>query len=64
MSDYKERYELIKRSIDDYDETERVQIEFEAIMLDDVVQSLDRFLKACGFVYNGELQIVRDDEVL
>lgn len=61
---YRERYSLTKRTIDDYNEIGSVQIDFEAIMLDDVVQELDRFLKASGFCYKGELRIVRDDEVL
>jgi hypothetical protein len=61
---YRERYSLTKRTIDDYNEIGSVQIDFEAIMLDDVVRELDKFLKASGFCYKGELQIVRDDEVL
>ena len=61
---YTEKYSLLKRTIDDDKEVGRVHIEFEAIMLDDLVQELDRFLKASGFCYRGELQIVRDDEVL
>jgi hypothetical protein len=59
---YRERYSLTKRTIDDYNEIGSVQIDFEAIMLDDVVRELDKFLKASGFCYKGELQIVRDDE--
>lgn len=61
---YTERYSLLKRTIDDHHEIGKVHIEFEAIMLDDLVYQLDRFLKASGFCYKGELQIVRDDEVL
>lgn len=61
---YRERYSLTKRTIDDYNEIGSVQIDFEAIVLDDVVRELDKFLKASGFCYKGELQIVRDDEVL
>lgn len=61
---YRERYSLTKRTIDDYNEIGSVQIDFEAIMLDDVIRELDKFLKASGFCYKGELQIVRDDEVL
>jgi hypothetical protein len=61
---YRERYSLTKRTIDDYNEIGSVQIDFEAIMLDDVVRELDKFLKASGFCYKGELQIVSDDEIL
>lgn len=61
---YTETYALNKKSIDGGREVSSTEIKFEAIMLDDVVRELDRFLKACGFSYHGELQIVRDDEVL
>ena len=64
MTNYTEKFTLSKKSIDDGREVSSTEIGFEAIMLDDVVYQLDRFLKACGFCYKGELQIVRDDEVL
>lgn len=66
MSNYTETYILAKKSIDEGREVSSTEIKFEAILLDDVVHQLDRFLKASGFCYKGELQIVRDayDEIL
>lgn len=62
MTSYTETYALNKKSIDDGREVSSTEIKFEAIMLDDVVRELDRFLKACGFCYKGQLQIVSDDD--
>jgi hypothetical protein len=62
MNNYIETYVLNKKSIDNGRPVSFTEIKFEAIMLDDVVSELDRFLKACGFCYKGELQIVSEDE--
>lgn len=35
-----------------------LQMEFEAEMLDDIVQHLDQFIKASGFIPKGNLEYV------
>jgi len=36
-------------------------VEFPATMLDDVVKEFEMFLKGCGFIFDGHLEIVQDD---
>ncbi len=36
--------------------------ETERIFLDDVLMDFQDFLKGCGFVFDGELQIFKEDE--
>jgi hypothetical protein len=62
MTDYREIYTLTKNSIDNGREVSNVEMKFEAIMLDDLIEQFDLFLKASGFVYKGHLVIERDDE--
>jgi len=62
MKDYKEYYSFTKRSVEEYDEVDRIQIDFRAIHLDDIIQHFENFLKGSGFHFKGHLQIVRDDE--
>jgi hypothetical protein len=35
--------------------------ETERLFLDDVIMDFQDFLKGCGFVFDGELQIFKDD---
>lgn len=62
MKDYKEFYSLTKKTFDDYDVVGRVEVEFEAIYLPDVIQHFENFLKGSGFHFKGHLQIVDEDE--
>lgn len=64
MTDYREIYTLTKNATDNGREVSNVEIKFEAIMLDDIIEQFDLFLKASGFCYKGHLTIERDDEIL
>lgn len=64
MKDYKEYYSFNKRSVEEYDEVERIQIDFQAMYLDDIIERFESFLKGSGFHFKGHLQIVNDDEIL
>jgi hypothetical protein len=41
-----------------------VTMQFEDIYLDSVISNFQDFLKGCGFVFSGELQIVEEDTVI
>ena len=41
---------------------ETIVVETEAITLPEVVDAFERFLKACGFYFNGKLDIVEDED--
>ena len=62
MKDYKEFYSFTKKSIENNDVVDRVETEFEAIYLDDIIERFESFLKGGGFHFKGHLQIVNDDE--
>jgi hypothetical protein len=62
MKDYKEFYSFTKKSIENHDVVDRIETEFEAIYLDDIIERFESFLKGSGFHFKGHLQIVSDDE--
>jgi hypothetical protein len=62
MKNYKEYYSFTKRSVEEYDEVDRIQIDFQAVYLDDIIERFESFLKGSGFHFKGHLQIVSDDE--
>lgn len=64
MKDYKEYYSFTKRSVEEFDEVDRIQIDFQAMYLDDIIERFEGFLKGSGFHFKGHLQIVNDDETL
>jgi hypothetical protein len=39
-----------------------VGVEFEAIILDDIVANFEDFLRGCGFSFKGHLGFVEDEE--
>jgi len=39
-----------------------VSMQFEDIYLDSVISNFQDFLKGCGFVFSGELQIVEEEK--
>lgn len=43
----------------DYTETSKT---FDAITWDDALMRFQEFLLGCGFIFNGELQLVQDNE--
>lgn len=47
-------------SINDYDNS-TVEVIFDAVTLNDVLEKVDQFLKGSGFNPNGELEYVIDD---
>jgi hypothetical protein len=62
MTDYREIYTLTKNATESGREVSNVEIKFEAIMLDDLIEQFEMFLKASGFHFKGHLQIVSEDE--
>ena len=40
--------------------TSKITHEFEAELLPDVIMYLDAFLRGCGFVFRGQLEIIED----
>jgi hypothetical protein len=46
----------------DEQERSRVTVEFEHDTLPDVLEEVEKFLLACGYKFDGRLQIVEDDE--
>ncbi len=40
---------------------ETIVMETEAITLHEVIDTFERFLKACGFIFNGKLDFVEND---
>jgi hypothetical protein len=40
-----------------------VSMQFDEIYLDSVISNFQDFLKGCGFVFSGELQIVEKEKV-
>ncbi len=61
MKDYKEYYSFTKKSIEDHEVIDRVEIDFRAIHLDDIIQHFEAFLKGSGFHFKGHLQVVNDE---
>ena len=41
---------------------ETIVLETESILLPDVINAFERFLRACGFYFNGKLDIVEDED--
>ena len=41
------------------DNQANVGMEFKAVMLDEIVANFEDFLKGCGFIIDGHLEIVR-----
>ena len=44
------------------DNQTNVGMEFEAVMLDDVIFNFEDFLRGCGFTFKGHLSFVEDKE--
>jgi hypothetical protein len=64
MTDYREQYTLTKKSLENGKEIGSTEIKFEAIVLDDLLEQFDLFLKASGFCYKGYVTIENDDAIL
>ena len=58
------KFMFIKKDTDlDGTETNHtVSMQFEDIYLDSVISNFQDFLKGCGFVFSGELQIVEEEK--
>jgi hypothetical protein len=46
----------------DYGDGPKITYEFENIMLSDTLDNIQNFLKGCGFVFDGMLEIVDENE--
>jgi hypothetical protein len=46
----------------DYGDGPKITYEFKNIMLADTLDNIQNFLKGCGFVFDGVLEIVEDGE--
>jgi hypothetical protein len=44
------------------DNQANVGMEFKAVMLDEIVANFEDFLRGCGFVFEGHLDFVGDEE--
>ena len=47
----------------DYEEGDVITHEFNKVLLSDVLMRMQDFLKGCGFVFDGTLDIVSDEEM-
>jgi hypothetical protein len=58
------KFTFIKKDADlDGTETNHtVSMQFDEIYLDSVISNFQDFLKGCGFVFSGELQIVEEEK--
>lgn len=53
------KYKLIKESRNNEDTYgSRVEYQFDAITLSDMLEHYQAFLKGCGYIFDGELEIV------
>ena len=41
---------------------ETIVMETNAVTITEVIDTFERFLKACGFYFNGKLDIVEDED--
>lgn len=56
------KFKIIKDSREDGDNYgSKLVYEFEAITLSDMLEHYSNFLKGCGFVFDGELDIVTEE---
>jgi hypothetical protein len=64
MNNPKHKYKFIKTSPenDQYDDTD-VSVSTNSITLEPLLDTFESFLKACGYVFSGKLEIV-DDEII
>ena len=44
------------------DNQANVGMEFEAMMLDEIVANFEDFLRGCGFEFDGHLDFVKDED--
>lgn len=51
------KFTFIKESEDN----SKITFNLEAIVLSDILESFSYFLKACGFSFKGELEIVEEE---
>ena len=47
----------------EYEEGDVITHEFNKVLLSDVLMRMQDFLKGCGFVFDGTLDIVSDEEM-
>jgi hypothetical protein len=40
------------------------KVEFSADSLEDIIPEFEMFLKGCGFLFDGHLDFVQDDEII
>lgn len=56
------KYTLIKESRNNEDNYgSRVEYQFEGLTLSDMLEHYQNFLKGCGYIFEGELDIVTDE---
>ena len=58
------KFTFIKKDtdLDDTETNHTVSMQFDDIYLDSVISNFQDFLKGCGFVFSGELQIVEEEK--
>lgn len=57
------KYTLIKESRNNKDYYgSRVEYQFDAISLSDMLEHYQQFLKGCGYIFEGDLDIVNSNE--
>jgi hypothetical protein len=44
-------------------DTDTITFESDIITLDDALESFECFLKACGFIFDGNLEIVKENRI-
>jgi len=44
------------------DNQANVEMEFKAVMLDEIVANFEDFLRGCGFIIEGQLDFVGDED--
>ena len=40
----------------------KITLETNAVVLDDVLQEFEQFLKGCGFFFSGNIEVVDDED--
>jgi len=55
------KYKFIKQPIDNKFDAMEVTMETEQIVLSDLLEDIELFLKGCGFYFEGHLEIVEDE---
>ncbi len=56
-------YKFIKTpDPDNHHDKTTVIIRVDAVTLDDLVEAFEEFLKGCGFIFDGTLDIVEEEE--